>query len=324
MQIEGPIVDIAEIKRTLDEARCANGVARTTMMNLLVFCDDPEHEEWIAQRVEGIAKKYPARIILLDGTSLGDATTAILQPATEAGTHSEIVRFGIRDCAPQVVRSLLDALCIPDVPEVLWWNGSTVGIERLFEELARYATPAILDSSGNSFGDESLRELLDLSDALGDRPPIDLAYLRIQPVQELLATLFDNASHRAHLTGIDRVHIEAGSIAEALYLAAWLSRVLAKEFVGDALAIVRDGEPRRVTRCLLQGGSDVYDIAIDESAHCANVTISEGTTQTVESLPFSPLDTMSLVEKALLAQRIEPHFQELLQSVERLRSEVAW
>lgn len=324
MKVEAPIIDVPAIKKALDEARCANGVARTTMMNLLVYTDERKRDAWITERVEGIARKYPARIILLDGATLGSATTACLPPAQEPGPHSEIVRFGIVDCAPQVVRSLLDALCIPDVPEVLWWSGSTIGVERLFEELARYASPAILDSSGSSTGQENLRELLDLTDALGSNPPVDLAYLRIHPVQEILATLFDNAVHRVHLGTIDRLRIEAGSLPEAAYLAAWLSRALAAKFAGDALELVRHGEPRRINRCVLRSDSATYDISIDEKAHCANIMILEDNRKATESLPFLPMSTMALVEKALLTQRSEPHFAAMLETVAQICVQSTW
>ncbi len=312
MESSGAIVNVAEIKRSLDQARCGNGVARTTMMNLIVFNNEPEREEWVAQRVEGVASKYPTRIILLDGTTLGDPMTASVQPQIGGGAQSEIVRFGIVDCAPQTVRSLLDALTIPDVPEVLWWNGSTIGVEQLFEELARYAVPAIVDSSGSSSDLENLRELIDLADALGSRPPIDLAYLRIRPVQEVLAGFFDDATHRKTLTTIASLEIDAGSFAEAIYVRAWLGRVLHRSFEGEAFRFTRTGQVRRVARCSVAGAECSYEFAFDEPAHCAHVTARlAGRTQT-SSLPFVPLDTMSLVEKALLSGRIDPHYREIL------------
>ncbi|MGC8485357.1 MAG: glucose-6-phosphate dehydrogenase assembly protein OpcA [Candidatus Baltobacteraceae bacterium] len=312
MDQTGAIVNVSEIKRSLDEARCGGGLARTTMMNLIVYTNEPEREEWVAERVEGIAKKYPARIILLDGTSLGDPMTASVQPQIGGGAQSEIVRFGIEDCAPQTVRSLLDALTIPDVPEVLWWNGSTIGVEQLFEELARFAAPAIIDSSGSSNDVDNLRELIDLAEALGSRPPIDLAYLRIRPVQEVLAGFFDDPTHRAQLASIDRLEIDAGSLAEAIYLRAWLGRVLERPFEGGASALTRKGQVRRVARCLLASADCTYEFLFDEPTHCAHVTASIGRQRHSASLPFVPLDTMSLVEKALLSGRIAPHYREIL------------
>ncbi len=308
----GAIVNVAEIKRSLDQTRCGNGVARTTMMNLIVYINEPEREEWVAQRVEGVASKYPTRIILLDGTTLGDAMTASVQPQVGGGAQSEIVRFGIVDCAPQTVRSLLDALTIPDVPEVLWWNGSTIGVEQLFEELARYALPAIVDSSGSSSDLENLREVIDLADALGSRPPIDLAYLRIRPVQEVLAGFFDDSTHRKSLAEIDALEIDAGSFAEAIYLRAWLGRVLHRNFDGPAFRFTRRGQVRRVARCRFAGGDCSYEFLFDEPTHCAHVTAGIAGKTHASSLPFVPLDTMSLVEKALLSGRIDPHYREIL------------
>ena len=315
MEQTGAIVNVSKIKQSLDEARCAGGLARTTMMNLIVYTNEPEREEWITERVEGIARKYPTRIILLDGTTLGDAMTASVQPQIGGGSQSEIVRFGIEDCAPQTVRSLLDALTIPDVSEVLWWNGSTIGVEQLFEELARFAAPAIVDSSGSSNDLGNLRELIDLADALGSRPPIDLAYLRIRPVQEVLAGFFDDVAHRKNLPSVDRVEIDAGSLAEAVYLRAWLGRVLERTFAGGACALTRAGQVRRVARCVLAGRDCSFEFVFDEPAHCAHVSAAVGKHTLKASLPFVPLDTMSLVEKALLTGRIDPHYRELLDIV---------
>ncbi|NNM98859.1 MAG: hypothetical protein HKL91_03555 [Candidatus Eremiobacteraeota bacterium] len=312
MEGSSAIVNVTEIKRSLDEARCGNGLARTTMMNLIVYNNEPDREEWVAQRVEGVAGKYPTRIILLDGTTLGDPMTASVQPLIGGGSQSEIVRFGIIDCAPQTVRSLLDALTIPDVPEVLWWNGSTVGVEQLFEELARFALPAIVDSSGSSSDVENLREFIDLADALGSRPPIDLAYLRIRPVQEVLAGYFDDSTHRKQLSEIERLEVDAGSLAEAIYLRAWLGRVLHRSFEGSAVAFTRRGQVRRVARCVLAGTGCSYEFVFDEPTHCAHVTAALGKKTHASSLPFVPLDTMSLVEKALLSGRIDPHYREIL------------
>jgi len=305
-------VNVLEIRRSLDAARCGNGVARTTMMNLIVYNNQPEREEWVAQRVEGVAGKYPTRIILLDGTTQGDPMTASVEPQIGGGSQSEIVRFGILDFAPQTVRSLLDALTIPDVPEVLWWNGSTIGVEQLFEELARFAVPAIVDSSGSSSDLENLRELIDLADALGSRPPIDLAYLRIRSVQEVLAGYFDDPSHRMRLNEIDRLEIDAGSLAEAIYLRAWLGRVLGRKFADGAFAFERRGDVRRIARCRLSNAHCSYEFLFDEPAHCAHVTAAIDGGEQTASLPFIPLDTMSLVEKALLAGRIDPHYREIL------------
>ncbi|MDH2909393.1 MAG: hypothetical protein HKL92_01205 [Candidatus Eremiobacteraeota bacterium] len=312
MESTGAIVNVTEIKRSLDEARCGNGVARATMMNFIVYNNEPEREEWVAQRVEGVAGKYPTRIILLDGTTLGDPMTASVQPQIGGGSQSEIVRFGIVDCAPQTVRSLLDALTIPDVPEVLWWNGSTIGVERLFEELARFALPAIVDSSGSSSDVENLREFIDLAEALGSRPPIDLAYLRIRPVQEVLAGYFDDSTHRKHLPKIERIEIDAGSLAEAIYLRAWLGRALHRTFEGGAVAFARKGQVRRVARCVLAGTGCSYEFLFDEPTHCAHVTAALGRKTHDASLPFVPLDTMSLVENALLSGRIDPYYREIL------------
>ncbi len=238
--------------------------------------------------------------------------TASVEPQVGGGAQSEIVRFGIEDCAPQTVRSLLDALTIPDVPEVLWWNGSTIGVEQLFEELARYAVPAIIDSSGTSSDVENLRELIDLADALGARPPIDLAYLRIRPIQEVLAGFFDDPAHRATLSAIDRLEIDAGSLAEAIYLRAWLGRVLERVFEGPAVALTRKGQVRRVARCVLASTECSYEFVFDEPAHCAHVTAGVGKHAQRASLPFVPLDTMSLVEKALLTGRVDPYYREIL------------
>ena len=312
MDQTGAIVNVSKIKQSLDEARCAGGLARTTMMNLIVYTNEPEREEWVTERVEGVARKYPTRIILLDGTSLGDPMTASVQPQIGGGSQSEIVRFGIEDCAPQTVRSLLDALTIPDVPEVLWWNGSTIGVEQLFEELARFAAPAIIDSSGSSSDVENLRELIDLPDALGSRPPIDLAYLRIRSVQEVLAGFFDDPAHRTKLSAIDRLEIDAGSLAEAIYLRAWLGRVLDRTFEAGAVALTRKGQVRRVARCVLASAACSYEFLFDEPTHCAHVTAKIGERANTASLPFVPLDTMSLVEKALLAGRIDPYYREIL------------
>jgi glucose-6-phosphate dehydrogenase assembly protein OpcA len=121
-----------------------------------------------------------------------------------------------RGAACARLASLVDMLCLGDMPTTLVWIGRVHTDDPAFAPLARDADRIILDAGQGSLA--SLAQVIRWASLLprGDRPGVaDLAWTRLAPWQELCARMFDEPRLRDLASKISRIGIVQASPAGA-------------------------------------------------------------------------------------------------------------
>ncbi len=252
-----------------------SSAAKAATMTFVVYVDDASLVKVAQQRAEALIEKHPARLVMVD-VSASHAT-------------------------PEELKSTTHAQIVPDVPTVLFWAGKESVRDPNFFALNELADVLVLDSSRGSGDIESLRQLIDYF-AQGRRSKVqDLAYLRLAPWQEMIATFFDDVELAPDLGKIESVEIVAGSPAEQYYLLGWLASRL--NWTPDAVkhSLRTQGKPRRIYDVALKSANSTYRACIEDGngrVVCLNVLGAKARAQHCETL--HDLSIVALVEKAIL------------------------
>jgi glucose-6-phosphate dehydrogenase assembly protein OpcA len=220
-------VALAQVESALSDLRGgeAAGSVRATTLNLVVRAVGDEDVAETLDVLENVGRSRPLRAIVVcsgSGVPVADVSSACWAAAGGEICTERIVVTGEEEGLPSAVEALL----LPDLPVFVWWQGA-VDDETLLYQLGFGATRLILDSSEVG---------LDLIRRMRPRMPCvaDLAWRRLAPWRESIASLFDGRRQRAaldHLLGIE----VRGPANEAELLAAWLRSRLGRQ-VGLDLA----------------------------------------------------------------------------------------
>ena len=101
----------------------------------------------------------------------------------------------------------VDNLALPDLPVCIWWVGDLPDFDRLFDRLVVDADVIVVNSA-----EMDLRDLEKLSTIVmhchGGAALSDLMWIRLRPIQELIARFFDDETALACVRSIDRITIE--------------------------------------------------------------------------------------------------------------------
>ncbi|MBV8197949.1 MAG: glucose-6-phosphate dehydrogenase assembly protein OpcA, partial [Candidatus Eremiobacteraeota bacterium] len=147
-------------------------------------------------------------------------------------------------------------------PVVLAWVAPEISRDERFAQLSQHVQIVLYNSSLIDNGHAALCELVEYLHHHPNLPLADVAYLRLGPWQESVATFFDGKD-AGELFELQRVEIACGSEPEAYYLLGWLaSRLSWKTCSSDAFLdrrggriafeIHREGAPRRISWVRLQ------------------------------------------------------------------------
>lgn len=325
---------LAQLRRTRTVA--AEGEigssARVATMNFIVFVDDADHRPWVLERAQRIVDKHPSRLIVLDSTTASggvDVSTTARQ--TSAGTVvNERVDVSVGDIDHAAIRSITQELTAPDVPTALWWSGARLLQSRTFQGLAELASDVLVDSSGKSRDEETIRELGEFLSRFPGVALRDLAFMRLLPWQDMIAQFFDDPALRDDLFSLTSLRIESGSDAEALYLGGWLASRLSWEVDGRNAFRTRDGrhipfeciaggDQRRVISVRLTSTDSTYLAAISDSdAGVACLSVSGAKAKTPWCVPLQSIDNTSLIERAILQSGTDQVFETSLLTVRDL------
>jgi glucose-6-phosphate dehydrogenase assembly protein OpcA len=151
-----------------------------------------------------------------DSPARGDA---IVLEATGAG----------REWLPENV----DRLALPDLPVCIWWVGDLPDHDDLFDRLLGIADIVVVNSCEMDLRD--LEKLDGLVSRSRDRFALsDLTWIRLRPLQELIARFFDDEAATACLSSLSRVHItftpreneQDAASTQAGLLFGWIVHVL--------------------------------------------------------------------------------------------------
>jgi glucose-6-phosphate dehydrogenase assembly protein OpcA len=197
------------------------------------------------------------------------------------------------DALPSAVLSLL----VTDLPTFTWWQGPIPQGQGILADLARLSSSTVVDSSVSSLeGVAGVGRL--------DSWVTDLAWLRLEPWREAIASVFDPVAAAAALADVQAVSV-AGPVNEARLLAGWLCSRLDREV---ALEHADDIHVQRVgVRC----GSSEYVIERHARDHVGRA-YGPGTTEHPIVLPI--LDASTLLGRALDIRAADEVFEAALAS----------
>ncbi len=200
-----------------------NIAVSATTLNFVAFLEDPELRDWIASQADELVRRHASRTVVLDACASGNVS-GITSSRTPVGeqTECENLRVGAADLEASALRSIVCDLLVPNVRTALLWAGARLADERL-RALGTLSEVVVVDSSHRRTDEGALRELSATADERLEPLLRDLAYMRLEGWQDLVALFFDDPQLAGELSTISRVRVKAGSLAEAYYLIAWLA-----------------------------------------------------------------------------------------------------
>lgn len=321
-------IDFDAVEQLLKKARAQAGSATATTLNIIIYVDDEDLEARANAKAEALAKKYPARVMILHtDTEEAKVRSSVSHIGEGTTINAESIELGIADMSAAAVCSAIEALRVPDIPNVLWWTSATVANEALFDALIAMMDTVIVDSSGGADGEHgAISELAQFFS--GNKPVLmrDLAYMRLAPWQDMVAQFFDNADFLSDLHRIERVEIASGSSAEGYYLVAWLASRLNWKACGRfslcdpsgravRVELKKDGDLRRVLRVALSTADTTFSADLTDSPDtvCLSMTGAKNSPKRCSPLPH--IDNLSLLEKAFLIAAHDEVFEASIRTV---------
>lgn len=281
-------------------------------MTILVFFEDASIGELARNRIHALAGKHPSRVILLDATQ-GEELARV--------DSSDWIELGVKDVSAAAIGSMAGVLRIPDVPLVLLWIAPGIGDDDRFCALAPEASTIVYNSSLVDVGTGALCRLVAYVHEHPQLPLADIAYLRLAPWQESVATLFDGNS--GALLKISAVEIGCGSDPEAVYLLGWLAsrlgwkarseRTLLSQSGGEiTFAMAREGEPRRIRRVTLRAAGSTFEAEVDADGATIHLSITGSLKHAPRYRAVQDPGIAALVERAILEGRNDRVFADSL------------
>lgn len=250
------VPDVASVDARLAEcwrqaASESEAVMRACTLNLVVACPDRADVAEATRVLAGVSEQHPGRAVVLSSESAGPAAGGPTGLEAFVSTHCHRTTGGKQVCSEQVTleatgpeaAELLPEtvlqLLVGDVPVYVWWRRPTLG-GGLFERLTRVADRVVADSALLGEPGPGLGGLAALASDDAKRSGVgDLAWVRLEPWRELVASLFDSASTRGYLDALTAVRVRAGvapgvrgAPVAGVYLAGWLASRLGWRHAG--------------------------------------------------------------------------------------------
>jgi glucose-6-phosphate dehydrogenase assembly protein OpcA len=295
LQLESVLGELAD---SLRERGCDASVAT---MSVVVFFEDATIGALARERIRMLASKHPSRVILLDGTQ-GDDLHVV--------NGCDWIELGVKSRSPEILRSAVATLRLPDAPVVLLWIARGIGSDARFVSLSEDAQTIVYNSSLVDVGHDALCEFVEYVERNPKLPLADIAYLRLAPWQECVAIFFDGSA-AAELAELERVEVGCGSEPEAYYLIGWLaSRLGWTPSAADALLsrsgkrvayeIHRQGEPRRIARIALSSAQSTFVAEVDASQETILLSAHGSSEHAPRYRAIDNPGIAALVERAIL------------------------
>jgi glucose-6-phosphate dehydrogenase assembly protein OpcA len=296
-------LDLQPVLDELTERRRMRGDdMNVATMTIVVFFEDQAIGALARDRIHALAAKHPSRVIILDGMQ---------QESLRQVEADDWIELGVKDSGPALLSSAVGALRLPDAPVVLLWIAAGISHDSRFGALSEQVRTVVYNSSLIDLADRALREFIGYVEAHPELAVSDIPYLRLEPWQESIATLFDSKEVVQELFDLRHVEIACGSDPEAFYLLGWLAsrlewtpcapNVLRNRFGTQVdFTVLREGEPRRIRRVVLSSSRSTFTAEVDEGGDtiCLHATGSARTTHRYH--PINAPGIAALVERAIL------------------------
>jgi glucose-6-phosphate dehydrogenase assembly protein OpcA len=308
-------LDLQPVLDELTERRKMRGDdMNVATMTIVVFFEDQTIGDLARNRIHTLASKHPSRVIVLDGTQ---------QQSLHQVEADDWIELGVKDCSPAMLSSAVGTLRLPEAPVVLLWIAAGISHDARFAALSEQVRTVVYNSSLIDLADHALREFIGYVEAHPELAVSDIPYLRLEPWQESVATLFDAKDVVEELFDLRHVEVACGSDPEAFYLLGWLaSRLQWTPCAPNALrnrfgtqvdfTVVREGEPRRIRRIALSSSRSSFTAEVDEGGGtiCLHATGSARKAQRYH--PINDPGIATLVERAILWGPHDPVFHDAL------------
>lgn len=255
---EGHGVRLGQVAAAMADLRhrsAGRSAARTAVMTLAVVAGSREAEAAANDAIRVLGSQHPARVVMLrpdpDGVASLDAR-AVLYNVGDGGhpLAFEEVTLVVGGQAALHLDSLVETFTLADLPVVAWY------VDRQpepFDSLLNVAGAVLLDS--RELGEpQGFRRLMEVSRR---RAVVDLSWVRLQPVRELLAGLFDPPALRPFVTAVISATVR-GKPGPRHLLAGWL---MAKLRLSSAQVHLEDARHVEITlRAELEGEVGTFDV----------------------------------------------------------------
>jgi glucose-6-phosphate dehydrogenase assembly protein OpcA len=258
------VEDVAGVERQLAEFWRQAGseehaVVRVCSLNLVVACTDEQDAREATRIVAALSENHPGRVLVVtsaeeeDGPAMQAYVSAHCRRRAGGGlVCSEQILVQVRPGAEERIPPTLVQLLVEDLPVWTWWRRAPIRRDPLFAGLAAISDRFILDGAAMP---DPVRVLVRLAELAGDpgwKGSVgDLAWVRLEPWRERIASMFDAELLRRYLGQMTSVQVSAGGPAASdgltvagAYLAGWLASRLDWELEpGGRRARRSDGRP---------------------------------------------------------------------------------
>jgi glucose-6-phosphate dehydrogenase assembly protein OpcA len=161
--------------------------------------------------VASVACAHPSRTIVASWRQGADDTitadVALHRLAEGGAACGDAIVLDATGAAREWLPENVDNLSLPDLPVCVWWVGDLPDFDSLFDRLVVNADLIVVNSA-----EMDLRDLEKLSTIVtrchGGAALSDLMWIRLRPMQELIARFFDDETGLACVRSIERITIE--------------------------------------------------------------------------------------------------------------------
>lgn len=236
-----------EIGRLWEEEAQRSQATRIELLTLVALVSEPRMLARAKEVVAQVVRTYPSRSIVVvwkDGSQATLTADVDLHRAAPGGpVYGDAITVEAISGARKWLPENIDRLLLSDLPVCLWWVGDLPDFDDLFDRAVVSSDLVIVNS-----GEMDLRDLEKLSNiaarSRGRYAVTDLTWIRLKPLQELIARFFDDESARGYISKIDRVTIEF-SPREAELDVASTQAALLFGWIAQTLSVRTDGVPWR-------------------------------------------------------------------------------
>jgi glucose-6-phosphate dehydrogenase assembly protein OpcA len=226
-----------EVGRLWEEEARRSKAARIELLTLVVLVSEPALVARATKVVEQVVRAHPSRTIVVVWKKGGEATitadVALHQPGPNGAPCGDAITVEAIGVARAWLPQNIDRMILSDVPVCLWWVGDLPDFDNLFDRAVLSSDLVVVNS-----GEMDLRDIEKLSliaaRSKGRYALADLTWIRLRPLQELVARFFDDESARPFLKSVERVTIEFSpregeldvASTQAGLLFGWMARAL--------------------------------------------------------------------------------------------------
>jgi len=200
-----------EIERLWEEEARRSQAPRIELLTLVALVSEPGLLARATQVVAEVARAHPSRTVVVVWKAGAEATitadAALHQAGPDGAPCGDAIRVEAIGAAREWLPQNIDRLILSDLPVCLWWVGDLPDFDNLFDRAVLSADLVVVNSS-----EMDLRDLEKLSSIVarsrGRYALADLAWIRLRPLQELVARFFDDPGARPCIHSVERVTIE--------------------------------------------------------------------------------------------------------------------